>query len=69
MANKKKEADDFGIPEEVEKKARGIIESAFQFFNDYFGKLSDDFARIDKEHKEIKDRIKRGPRRANGRIV
>ena len=69
MADKKKANAGAGIPDDLDKHARSLLEGAFRFFRDHFGGLSQDLAELDKEHEKAKERIRRGPRRTNGRIV
>jgi hypothetical protein len=69
MVKNKKHVAPSGATEKLAEQARGIIDHAFQFFSEHFARISNDLEMLDKEHKEVKERIKRGARRTDGRIV
>lgn len=69
MAGKKSTGASPGISDELRKQAESLIAQAFDFFRRQFGSLSNELDAIDLKHRETRQRIKRGPRRTDGRIV
>jgi hypothetical protein len=69
MTRKKSPQPVSAIPDEVSQQARSFIEQAFRFFRTHFSSLSRDLEKVDSEHRAIKERINRGARRTDGRIV
>jgi hypothetical protein len=54
---------------QVSAQVKSLVDGAFKFFGEHFGKLTKELADLEKLHQETKEEIRRGPRRTDGRIV
>jgi hypothetical protein len=59
----------FEIPEETRRAAKGLIQQAFDLIAEQLRRLRADVDKFDKHRDETQEKINRGARRTDGRIV
>ena len=55
------------VKEKAEKK--GFLSQALQLFSDHLRQLAQDFEDFNQNQRKVEERIDRGPRRTDGKIV
>jgi hypothetical protein len=69
VSDKENQASMADLPADVKETAKGFIRQAFELFTGHTKRLAEELADFNKHQAEVRERIKRGARRTDGRVI
>ncbi len=69
MSQKKRPVKGVEVSPEIQERAKSLIRESFDLFTNLAKQLSDDFTAFAKNRERVRERIHRGARQTDGRIV